>query len=189
MALELTILPYAFAKQHGVIVRANATQENISIYHVPPINWYIIAESQRFLRMQGLHGNLILTEINAVEFQKHLAVCYQSQINLLETTMNMEEDLDLTHFAEQLPRNEDLLDPQNEAPIIRLINALFTQAIKQQASDIHIETYENNILVRNRIDGVLHSMVEIQRAAAPLVISRIKVMAKLDIADKRLPQY
>ncbi|MFI4963383.1 MAG: GspE family T2SS ATPase variant LspE, partial [Legionellales bacterium] len=72
--------------------------------------------------------------------------------------------------------------------IIRLLNALFTQAIKHKASDIHIETYENLVLVRNRIDGVLQEVLEISRAIAPLVISRVKVMAKLDIAEKRIPQ-
>ena len=81
-----------------------------------------------------------------------------------------------------------MLDNQDDAPIIRLLNALFTQAIKQKASDIHIETYENRVLVRNRIDGVLQEILEIQRGIAPLVISRVKVMAKLDIAEKRIPQ-
>jgi general secretion pathway protein E len=100
----------------------------------------------------------------------------------------MEEDMDLSLLAGQLPISEDLLDNQDDAPIIRLLNALFTQAIKQKASDIHIETYENRVLVRNRIDGVLHEVLEIQRAIAPLVISRVKVMARLDIAEKRIPQ-
>ena len=100
----------------------------------------------------------------------------------------MEADSDLALLAHQLPLSEDLLENQDDAPIIRLLNALFTQAIKQQASDIHIETYEDRVIVRIRVDGVLQEVLEIQRAIAPLVISRVKVMAKLDIAEKRIPQ-
>ncbi len=76
----------------------------------------------------------------------------------------MEEDIDLSQLASQLPISEDLLENHDDAPIIRLLNALFTQAIKQKASDIHIETYENRVLVRNRVDGVLQEVLEIQRA-------------------------
>src|SRR5690606_18318954 len=79
-------------------------------------------------------------------------------------------------------------DSDDEAPIIRLINALLTQAVKDNASDIHIEPYENRLVVRFRIDGVLREALTTRRAVAPLVVSRIKVMSKLDIAEKRLPQ-
>jgi len=100
----------------------------------------------------------------------------------------MEDEMDLSLLASQLPMSEDLLENQDDAPIIRLLNALFTTAIKQKASDIHIETYKHRVIVRNRIDGILQEVLEIQRAIAPLVISRVKVMAKLDIAEKRIPQ-
>ena len=74
-------------------------------------------------------------------------------------------------------------------PIIRLINALLTEAVKENASDIHIEPFENRLVVRFRVDGVLRVVLESRRAVAPLVVSRIKVMAKLDIAEKRLPGW
>ncbi|HHF7347011.1 TPA: GspE family T2SS ATPase variant LspE [Legionella feeleii] len=175
-------LPYLFAKNQGVI----ATMEegdNILVYHLATPSLQILAEIKRLLG-----GKLILKEVNESEFQQQLAHIYQSQGSILDAAEGMEEEMDLSLLAGQLPISEDLLDNQDDAPIIRLLNALFTQAIKQKASDIHIETYENRVLVRNRIDGVLHEVLEIQRAIAPLVISRVKVMAKLDIAEKRIPQ-
>jgi len=87
-----------------------------------------------------------------------------------------------------LPETEDLLEQQDDAPIIRLINALLAQAIRENASDIHIETFEQALVVRFRVDGVMREVVRPRRELASLLISRIKVMAKLDIAEKRIPQ-
>ena len=81
-----------------------------------------------------------------------------------------------------------MLESDDDAPIIRFINAVLTEAIKENASDVHIEPYENRLGVRFRVDGVLHDVLHTRRALAPLVVSRIKVMSKLDIAEKRLPQ-
>jgi len=94
----------------------------------------------------------------------------------------------LNDVADSLPEPEDLLESEDDAPIIRLINAILTQAVKENASDIHIETFENRMIVRMRVDGVLREILEPPRSLAALVISRIKVMAKLDIAEKRIPQ-
>lgn len=176
------ILPYRFAKSHGVVI-AEIIQNQALIYHLPTTSLQIFAEIQRLLQCE-----LVLKPVDEATFQQHLAHSYQSKSTVLDAAEGMEEDINLALLANQLPVSEDLLAHQDDAPIIRLLNALFTQAIKQKASDIHIETYENRVLVRNRIDGVLHEVLEIQRAIAPLVISRVKVMAKLDIAEKRIPQ-
>lgn len=175
-------LPYGFAKTQGVVVFTQA-DNSILVYHLEQTSLSALAEVKRVIQCE-----LEFKQVTHEEFQQQLALCYESQSSALDAAESMEDDLDLSHFANQLPNSEDLLDNQDDAPIIRLLNALFTQAIKQKASDIHIETYENGVLVRNRIDGVLHEVLEIQRAIAPLVISRVKVMAKLDIAEKRLPQ-
>jgi len=98
------------------------------------------------------------------------------------------EEEDLFRVAQELPEPSDLLESEDDAPIIRLINAVLAQAVKENASDIHIEPFENRLVVRFRIDGVLHEVLQSRRAVAPLVVSRIKVMSKLDIAEKRLPQ-
>lgn len=179
---KLKRLPYSFAKTHGVV--ANFSSDNaVVIHHLANPSLQIIAEISRLFQCK-----LALKEVSDSEFQQQLAQCYQSQSSVMDAAEGMEDDMDLSLLARQLPASEDLLDNQDDAPIIRLLNALFSQAIKQKASDIHIETYENRVLVRNRIDGVLHQVLEIQRAIAPLVISRVKVMAQLDIAEKRIPQ-
>ncbi|MCR9192693.1 MAG: GspE family T2SS ATPase variant LspE [Gammaproteobacteria bacterium] len=176
-------LPYSFAKTHGIIVTDGPDNTLTYLYYLDSTPLTALAEAKRVLQI-----DMHLQKVTAGEFQQHLAKAYQSNASILDAAEGMEEDLDLLKLAGQLPSSEDLLDTQDDAPIIRLINALFTQAIKQKASDIHIETYEERVLVRNRIDGVLHEILEIQRVIAPLVISRVKVMAKLDIAEKRIPQ-
>ncbi|CAL1692192.1 Type II secretion system protein E [Brevundimonas subvibrioides] len=94
---------------------------------------------------------------------------------------------DLAALAEDAAAVDDLLDSRDDAPVVRLINALLLQAIRDGASDIHIEAEEKRLIVRFRIDGVLREVLEPARALAPLLVSRIKVMARLDIAEKRVP--
>jgi general secretion pathway protein E len=175
-------LPYLFAKKHGVVA-SKLEQGKIVLYHLVNTPFQVFAEVKRLLQCE-----FYCKAVSPAEFQQQLAQVYQSQSSILDAAEGMEEEMDLTKLAGQLPISEDLLDNQDDAPIIRLLNALFTQAIKQKASDIHIETYENRVLVRNRVDGILQEILEIQRGIAPLVISRVKVMAKLDIAEKRIPQ-
>ena len=150
-------LPYLFAKNHGVIAAIDNAASMMMVYHLPHTPLSVFAEIKRLLQCE-LH----LKEVNPVEFQQHLANVYQSQSSILEATEGMGDEFDLMKLANELPMSEDLLDNQDDAPIIRLLNALFTQAIKQKASDIHIETYENRVLVRNRIDGVLQEILEIK---------------------------
>lgn len=179
---KLYRLPYSFAKNNGIVI-GEVKNHLAQIYHLPNTSLQALAEVKRFLQCE-----MSLQQVDETAFQQHLAQIYQSKSSILDAAEGMEEDMDLSLLASQLPVSEDLLENQDDAPIIRLLNALFTQAIKQKASDIHIETYEDRVLVRNRIDGVLQEVLEIQRAIAPLVISRVKVMAKLDIAEKRIPQ-
>lgn len=176
-------LPYVFAKKHGIAVTGFDDEGLAEVVHLADVPLQVFAEVRRFTETE-----LRTQEVNPVLFQKHLASVYESQSSILDATVGMEDDWDLMQLAEQVPVGEDLLDNRDEAPIIRLLNALLTQAIKQKASDIHIETYEHRVVVRNRVDGVLQEILEIQRGIAPLVISRVKVMAKLDIAEKRVPQ-
>lgn len=180
---KLLKIPYSFAKNHGIVVASEKIDEKALVYHLPHTSLQALTEVRRLLQC-----DLALKQVDETTFQQQLTNIYQSKSPVLEAAGGMEEDMDLSLLANQLPISEDLLENQDDAPIIRLLNALFTQAIKHKASDIHIETYEDRVLVRNRIDGVLHEVLEIQRAIAPLVISRVKVMAKLDIAEKRIPQ-
>ena len=94
----------------------------------------------------------------------------------------------LSDIINDIPKTEDLLDSASDAPIIRLINGLIAEAVRSGASDVHVEPYEDRVSVRLRVDGVLREMVSLSGRLAPPLTSRIKVMARLDIAEKRIPQ-
>ncbi|MCP3662591.1 MAG: type II secretion system ATPase GspE [Gammaproteobacteria bacterium] len=178
-----TRLPYAFAKRHGVLIKSsNAVGAVVAIRE--QTSSQSILEIQRFLT-----SSFSLEEITATEFDRLLQKTYEQnsgETQLVAETLG--DNLDLKEIAQHLPEPEDLLESADEAPIIRLINALLAEAVKEEASDIHIEPYEDHLAVRLRIDGVLREVLQPQRALGPMLTSRIKVMAKLDIAEKRLPQ-
>ena len=95
---------------------------------------------------------------------------------------------DLSSVATEFEKPRDLLELIEDAPIIRLLNALFQQAVKERASDIHIEPYEKELEVRMRVDGIMHRVLSPPKIIQDALISRVKILANLDIAEKRLPQ-
>jgi general secretion pathway protein E len=143
----------------------------------------VLAELRRYL-----NAPLKLQMHNAAEFEKLLRSLYEQGDDARAMVADFDDNLDLKALADELPEPQDLLESEDDAPIIRLINALLTEAVKEGASDIHIEPFENRLVVRFRIDGVLREVLAPQKGVAQPVVSRIKVMAKLDIAEKRLPQ-
>jgi general secretion pathway protein E len=174
---------FAFAKRHQLLVAA-IEADQVAVQCGPRAQVTGLAELRRFMGRP-----LRLTRVEAQQFDQLLASAYeQGSSQAMQVAEDLGEELDLSRVAEQIGEPEDLLESEDDAPIIRLINALLTQAIKENASDIHIEPFENRLVVRFRVDGVLREVLHPQRALAPLLVSRIKVMAKLDIAEKRLPQ-
>src|SRR5688572_32384664 len=174
-------LPFAFAKRHGVLIQSLSDGTAQAIYRTGAAA-QSIAEVRRFAGVP-----VIFAEVDAETFDALLQTAYESGA-AMTMVEGINDDTDLLAVAQQLPEPSDLIDSDDEAPIIRLINALLTQAVKDNASDIHIEPYENRMTVRFRIDGVLREVLQSKRAVASLVVSRVKVMSKLDIAEKRLPQ-
>ncbi|MBF0142602.1 MAG: type II secretion system ATPase GspE [Magnetococcales bacterium] len=118
-------------------------------------------------------------------FLAALRRAHQSGDAVVETLL---EDLSLHSLASQLAQKPDLLESEDDAPIIQLVNSLIVQAIRDRASDIHIEPFENDIAVRFRVDGMLHVVLKPPKPVQAPLMSRIKVMAGLNIAEKRLPQ-
>ena len=183
VALPFADLPYTFAKRHGVIVEADANGE-LLLVHRPGVSMMALTEARR-----KAGRALTLDEVSADEFDARLTRHYEGETGQAVDIMDdFGEDLNLEQLAESLPEPEDLLESTDDAPVIRLINAMLTEAVRKQASDIHIEPFEKRLAVRYRVDGVMQKLLEPPRAIAPLVISRLKVMAKLDIAERRLPQ-
>ena len=178
-------LPFSFAKRNGVLVhQEDPSSQSPNLIFRESLDLVVLAEVQRFC------GSAVVPRrVNKAAFDQLLSESYQ---NDSDAAIQMIEDLgdafDLSSIADAIPDNADLLEQEDDAPIIKLINSLLGEAIKLEASDIHIETYESRLVVRFRVDGVLKEIVSPRRALAPLLVSRIKVMARLDIAEKRVPQ-
>ncbi|MGW8271813.1 MAG: type II secretion system ATPase GspE [Thermodesulfovibrionales bacterium] len=113
---------------------------------------------------------------------------FYGQVGSAEEVMQNITGEDLSSVANEFEAPKDLLELTEDAPIIRLLNALLQQAVKERASDIHIEPYETELDVRMRVDGVLDTVIRPPKIIQDALISRIKIMANLDIAEKRLPQ-
>ncbi|MDB5863442.1 MAG: putative type secretion system protein HxcR [Betaproteobacteria bacterium] len=184
IAAKLTnVVPYAFAKTHGIAVTAcdKGYAEVVVREDAAP---GALAEVRRVLGMP-LHAG----RIGIAEFDEVLSALYNGAGNgAVALAGDLAQDIDLSRLLQEIPRVEDLLDSQDDAPVIRLINALFTQALRDGASDIHIEPFETRSVVRLRIDGTLRDLLEPARALHAAIVSRVKIMAQLDIAEKRLPQ-
>ena len=174
---------FGFARRHGATVRAlDDTQAEI-IYR-PGVAPEVIAELRRHVARP-----ITLSPQSTEEYERLLRQLYEGGAeDARAMAADFDERADLNQLVDALPEPQDLLESEDEAPIIRLINALLTEAVKENASDIHLEPFEHSLLVRFRVDGVLREVLRPQKAVAQPVVSRIKVMAKLDIAEKRLPQ-
>jgi general secretion pathway protein E len=177
------MLPYSFSKQKGVVL-VTADDGTNKVLYKDALSSQTLLELRRFLGK-----SFQIEQASAQEFQQALNQAYATDSSsAMALADDITENKDLISLLEELPKHEDLLESENDAPIIRLLNALFTEAIKLGASDIHIETFEDSLAVRFRVDGVLREVIQPQRVLAPMIVSRIKVMAKLDISEKRLPQ-
>ncbi len=176
-------IPFLFARRHGVVL---THQDESKAY----VSYKEDASAEGIRELQRFTGKpLELKKLSSQEFETVLAQVYQTDSSdAMQAMEGLGDEFDLFRIAEELPETEDLLEAEDDAPIIRLINALLTEAIKENASDIHIETFEKTLVVRFRVDGVLREVLQPNRKLAPLLVSRIKVMAKLDIAEKRIPQ-
>ncbi|MBA3661607.1 MAG: type II secretion system ATPase GspE [Gammaproteobacteria bacterium] len=176
-------LRFAYAKRFGVIVSEETSQTAKVLYWQKPA-LTVLAELRRRLQKP-----LIFEQVSEALFNEHLVKTYETDsATAMQMAEGLGDSLNLADLMQELPKAEDLLERQDDAPIIRLLNALLSEAIKEGASDVHVETFEDRVTIRFRVDGILRSILEPPRVLAPLIVSRIKVMAKLDIAEKRLPQ-
>jgi len=183
------MLPYHFAKAKGVIT-ARQLNDEIEVWLAPDPASATLAEVRR---MTGKALKPVV--LSQTEFNTRLAHAYTAAASdagaddaVQEIASNIENATDLAQLTQSLPEIADLLETENDAPIIKLINALLTQGVRENASDIHLEIFERRSLVRFRVDGALRDVVEPKRSLHAAMVSRVKVMAALDIAEKRLPQ-
>ncbi|CAM3438402.1 type II secretion system ATPase GspE [Parendozoicomonas haliclonae] len=176
-------LPFTFASRFGVLLSYTSESGYHLFYKGLPAPAALV-EVRRVIE-----APFTVEELSAEQFEQRLAADYQQDSSAARQLMqSIGNDEGLQSLAEELPDSEDLLEADDGAPIIRMINVMLAEAIRDGASDIHIETFENALVIRFRIDGVLREILRPQRRLATLLVSRIKVMAKLDIAEKRVPQ-
>jgi general secretion pathway protein E len=176
-------IPYAFARRHGLLPTGEA-EGRLDVAMREGADPKALIELRRFLaRPFAVH------RVDRAAFDRLLSDSYPSGTEAAaDAAGSLGFGDDLGHLASALPSAEDLLDTSDDAPAIRLINGIIADAARQGVSDIHIEPYETGLVVRMRMDGVLRETLRMPPHVAPVVVSRVKVMARLDIAERRLPQ-
>lgn len=177
------VLPYAFARDSGYLIE-QSDDDAVFVAVRDGADPFILLDLRRDLaRPLNLRG------VAPPDFEKLLAQTYA--VDGAAAAMAGEMGLageSLDPLAMGLPTAEDLLDSADDAPAIRLINGLIAEGLRQGVSDIHIEPYETALIVRMRVDGILAEKLRMPAHVAPVLVSRIKVMARLDIAERRVPQ-
>jgi general secretion pathway protein E len=174
-------LPYAFAKANTLLLEDDGQQLVLWAAETTPAS--ALAEVTRLFDVAGFER-----EAGSTLGQRIAAAYAGGESSAAAVIGEVESGVDLSRMMQELPAVEDLLEAADDAPIIRMLNALLTQAAKDGASDIHIEPYERSSAVRFRVDGTLREVVQPNKALHAALISRLKIMAELDIAEKRLPQ-
>ena len=181
-ASKRPVLSYAFARQHGVVA-VPGEDGTVVLAHKASTPRDALIEARRAV------GHPVARETLTPEaFEQRLSGLY-AQADLAGASEDaLGAPQDLSALADGLPQTSDLLDSSDDAPVIRLINGVLQEAIRSRASDIHIEPYEERLAVRFRIDGTLSEALSLPARLAPALTSRVKVMSRLDIAQKRIPQ-
>jgi general secretion pathway protein E len=175
------ILPYDFVKENDVL----AFNDGNSFSVISPNNLSddIYHEIQRFLK-----SNFTFSLCNADYFNDLLTNSFSINKDSTELSEELTDEFDLKSFAGSISATEDLLSGSNDTPIIKLINGIISQAVKNRASDIHFEPYEETLIVRFRVDGILKEILKHDSKISSVLISRIKIISGLDISERRLPQ-
>lgn len=175
-------IPYAYARKNGVLV-VPRDEGDLTVALREGADPRTLIEVRRHLARP-----FALERADAATFDRYLQTRYAIDESAFGLAGSIERNDDLDALASGIPTAEDLLDSADDAPVIRLINGILAEAIRRGVSDIHVEPYESGLIVRMREDGVLRESLSMPAHVAPVVISRIKVMARLDIAERRVPQ-
>ena len=179
--IKSDVLPYDFVKENDVI--ALNTKEGVIVSSPRHLTKEIYNEIQRFL-----NSSFKFELCEPEKFNEILTNSFSITDHDNDISEELSDEFDLQDFAGSINATEDLLSGNNDTPIIKLINGVISQAIKNRASDIHFEPYEDHIIVRFRVDGILKEILRQDSKIASVLISRIKIISGLDISERRLPQ-
>ena len=175
-------VPIAFARRHSIVALAG---EN----GVLPV---AISDLAQRPQLQML-SQILNKEVQAIfaprdEIIRTINAAYQQQSSQAQRVIEQLDSAGVMAELQQAGANEDLLDVASRAPVIKLVNLMLFEAVKRRASDVHVQPYEDKLIVRFRVDGVLHDVFEPPKALQEEILSRIKVMGQMNIAERRLAQ-
>jgi general secretion pathway protein E len=176
-------IPIHFAKKYEILP-IRRTDESVEVAIADPLNLFPLDDIRLLLGC-----NVVPVLAPSASIIDTINRIYERDSDTAQQIIeNIDEDLSLDALSHELEEPTDLLDASDEAPIIRLVNSMVYQAVNQKASDVHVEPFERDLVVRYRIDGILYNILNLPKRIQPSIISRIKVMSGLNIAEKRLPQ-
>jgi general secretion pathway protein E len=175
-------IPIAYARQHGVLGLAGDDRRmKLAVKDAEDVGTMQVVA--RYLR-RTVWPVLVPPD----ELSRAINAAYQQRTGLAHTLIEKLDGQAVNDVVRQMEDSSDLLDVGGHAPVVKLVNLILFEAVQARASDVHIQPYEDNVVVRLRIDGVLYDAFELPKAVQDEVIGRVKVMGHMDIADRRLPQ-
>ncbi len=172
-------IPIGHARAHGLL--SNGRGE---LYFCSRTGW------QQLENVRRMHGkNLGCIEVTATNLDERISKVYSEQTGQTESIVgSLGPQDDVAEYVRAVSQKEDLLDGDGQSPVIQLVHSLIFEAVKADASDLHIQPYEDRLTVRIRVDGILFDCHELPKRIQDEIVSRIKVQGKMNIAEKRLPQ-
>jgi general secretion pathway protein E len=179
-----SFFPIQYLKKHRMVPLESPDHQRLVIAVNDPSRFQFVDDLRRMLGKQD--AKLVLSTQEAITAAINLA--YDLSRSSAKEFFQEMTDESSDNLISEIEETADLLDETSEAPIIKLVNLLVSGAIRDRASDIHIEPYQNVLKVRYRIDGILYNILSLPRRIQSPLISRVKIMARLNIAEKRLPQ-
>jgi len=177
-------VPATYAQHHFLIgIRRQPTDGELTVVLSKPLDADAL---DNVSKMTGLPVKAAISTRAAITAV--IDVAYEQRSTVIEEVAEELDSQNLDRLVDEVATSDDLLDVVNRPPVIRLVNDILFRALQLRASDIHVHPYENKLQIRYRIDGILYDVLSLNRNVLPLIISRIKVMAGMDIAERRLPQ-
>ena len=177
-------VPATYAQHHYLVgIKADEEDNELTVVLSKPLDSNALDNVSKMTGMPVKPAVSTRTAITAV-----IDVAYEQRTTVIEEVAEELDSQNLDQLVDEVATSDDLLDVVNRPPVIRLVNDILFRALQLRASDIHVHPYEAKIQIRYRIDGILYDVLSLNRNVLPLIISRIKVMAGMDIAERRLPQ-
>ena len=178
---KFNILPYDFVKENQII--ASKDPDGYEVISPNKISPDLYHELFKFLKTE-----FTFKQCSSEEFNELLTNTFSADDTSNDISEELSDEFDLQSFAGSITATEDLLSGGDDTPIIKLINGVISQAIRNRASAIHFEPYEDKIIIRYRVDGILREVLSQDSKISSVLISRIKIISGLDISERRLPQ-